>query len=80
VQRQWQSELGGRLVEGGAYAFGLNPTAGSEKTFSIALNNATVAEALNAIAKAHGVAVWVLVKNECGNSGRKSFSIKFIHE
>jgi hypothetical protein len=80
VQRQWQSELGGRLVEGGAYAFGLNATVASEKTFSIALNNATVAEALNAIAKAHGVAVWVLVKNECSNGGRKSFSIKFIHE
>ena len=78
VQRQAQSELGSRLVEGFAYAFG---TEGSEreKTFSIALNNVTVAEALNAIAKAYGVAVWVLVKNECNNTERKSFSIKFIY-
>jgi hypothetical protein len=33
-------------------------------TLSMELNNTTVAEALNAIAKAYRNAVWVLVKNE----------------
>ena len=80
VQRQVKNELGNRAVEGLAYAFPANAAGGErEKTFSIALNDATIAEALNAIAKAYGSAVWVLVKNECNNSGRKNFSIKFIY-
>jgi hypothetical protein len=81
VQRQAKNELGLRLVEGFAYAFLTNATVDSqrENTLSMELNNTTVAEALNAIAKAYRNAVWVLVKNECNNGGRKSFSIKFIY-
>jgi hypothetical protein len=81
VQRQAKNELGSRLVEGFAYAFSTNATGESQRedTLSMELNNTTVAEALNAIAKAYRNAVWVLVKNECNNGGRKSFSIKFIY-
>ena len=80
VQRQADRELGQRAIEGGAYAFTVSPTNEKrpQKTLSIALTDTTVAGALNAIAKAYGSAVWVLVKNECHNSGRKTFSIKFI--
>ena len=80
VQSQANSELGSRLGQGFVYAFPANAGSGQqEKRSSLELTDATVAEALNAIAKAHGSAVWVLVKNECNNSGRKNFSIKFIH-
>jgi hypothetical protein len=81
VEKQMNSELGTRVLDGFVYAYPANaPNAPREKTFSIALTNTTVAEGLNAIAKAYGSAVWVLVKNECNNSGRKTFSIKFIYD
>lgn len=78
VQSQANRELGSRLFQGFPYPY---PPGDSQqaKTFSIKLMDSTVTEALNAIAKANGSAVWVLVKNECNNSGRKNFSIKFIH-
>ena len=80
VQRKAKSELGSRSVEGFAYAFPTNAEgAERKKTFSIALKDTTVAEALNAIGKAYGSAVWVLVKNECNNGGQKNYSIKFIY-
>lgn len=81
VQRQAKNELDDRRFEGFAYAYSSNPVVGQqEKPFSLALTNTTVAESLNAIAKTYNSAVWVLVKNECNNTGRKSFSIKFIYQ
>jgi hypothetical protein len=79
VQSQANSELGSRLVQGFAYAYAPNAGGHREKTFSLALTDTTVAEALNAIAKTHGSAVWVLTKNECDNGRRRTFSIKFIY-
>ena len=80
VQSQANRELGSRVVQGFPYAFSANAVGGQpERTFSLKLTDTTVAEALNAIARAYGSAIWVLVKNECANNGRKTFSIKFIY-
>jgi len=46
----------------------------------LSLTNVTVREALNAIGRAHGSAVWILVKqDDCGlSNGRKFFDLHFI--
>lgn len=81
VQSQANRELGSRLFQGFPYPYPQNAVGGQpEKTFSMTLTDTTVAEALNAIARSYGSAIWILVKNECANSGRKSFSIKFIYK
>jgi len=79
VQSQANNELGSRAFQGFAYAYPPNADRQQQKTFSLVLTDTTVAEALNAIAKAYGSAVWVLAKNECNNGGRRNFSIKFIY-
>ncbi len=79
VQNQAKKELGSRVVQGSPYAFSTNGEGQQQKTISVMLNDTTVADALNKIARVYGTAVWVLVKNECNRSGRNTFSIKFIH-
>ncbi len=70
-----QLNLGPRAVQGGVYVFcpGCPPKEG--KKISVSLKDATVRECLNAIASAHGNAVWRFRQSECG--GRKSFSLDF---
>jgi hypothetical protein len=45
------------------------------KKISLSLKGVTFRESLNAIARAHGNAVWRFRQLECG--GRKSFSLDF---
>jgi hypothetical protein len=70
-----QRNLGPRSVQGGTYPFCPQCPAKEIKKFSVSLKNVTVREALNAIASAHGSAVWWLSQAQCGES--KSFSIRF---
>jgi hypothetical protein len=73
-------ELGLRTVTGGPYAFSMDGRQPERKKLSVSLTNVTVREALNAIARAHGSAVWILVKQEdCGlSNGSKFFDLHFI--
>ena len=73
--QQAQLSLGSRAVQGGAQIFCPGCPAKEKKTFSISLNDVTVRESLNAIARAHGNAVWSFRQLECG--GRKSYSLDF---
>ncbi len=69
--------LGRRFVQGGVYRFNpQNPTPKVGRKISLSLRNVTVREALNAIARAHGNAVWILTQGEC--DGRNLFSIDFV--
>jgi len=82
VDRQATHELGSRVAEGYAYGFSVNGPAVSERqsSFSLALKDVTVRDALNSIAKSSGGGIWVLVKNECTNGNRKTYSLKFVHK
>jgi hypothetical protein len=80
VQAQTRRELGSRVVQGAAYAYPATFDAKRAKTFSVTGANITFRDALNLIAISHGKAVWVLVRGECANNVRKTFSIKFIYE
>lgn len=62
-------DVGWRLLRGKLSSYGPNAE-GSEaaKTFSVSLDNLTVREALNAIARAHGRAMWTLRANNCGRA------------
>lgn len=73
--RKAQLNLGRRALQGGVYPFcrGCPPT--ETKTISVNLKGVTVREALNAISRAHGTAVWKFSQSEC--SGVKSFSLDF---
>ena len=73
-------ELGLRTVTGGPYPFSMDGREPERKKVSLSLTNVTVREALNAIARAHGSAVWILVKQEdCGlGNGSKFFELHFI--
>jgi len=70
-----QLNLGPRAVQGGAYVFCPECPPKETKKISVSLKDATVRECLNAIASAHGNAVWRFRQSECG--GRKSFSLDF---
>jgi hypothetical protein len=80
VDKVARVELGLRTVTGGPYAFMMDGSKAERKKLSLSLTNVSVREALNAIARAHGSAVWVLVKQEdCGvSNGRKFFDLHFI--
>ena len=80
VHKVARLELGPRTVTGGPYAFAPDGSMPEKKKVSLKLTNVTVREALNAIAREHGSAVWVLVTQEvCGPSnGYKSFNLRFI--
>ena len=73
--QQAQFSLGSRAVQGGAHIFCPGCPVKEKKTFSVSLNDVTVRESLNAIARAHGSAVWSFRQSECG--GRKSYSLDF---
>lgn len=73
--RQAQLSLGSRAVQGGAHIFCPGCPAKEKKTFSVSLNDVTVRESLNAIARAYGNAVWSFRQSQCG--GRKSYSLDF---
>ena len=72
---QAQLGLGPRAVQGGGHVFCPGCPPKETKKFSISLKEVTVRESLNAIARAHGNAVWWFRQSECG--GRKSFSLDF---
>ena len=80
VDKVARAELGLHTVTGGAYAFMMDGSKFERKKVSLSLTNVTVLEALNAIARAHGSAVWILVKqDDCGLSNvRKFFDLHFI--
>ena len=71
-----QLSLGPRAVQGRVSVFCPQgcPTEETKK-ISVSLKGATVRESLNAIARAHGNAVWWFRQSECG--GRKTFSLDF---
>lgn len=80
VDKVARVELGLHSVTGGPYPFMMDGSKPERKRLSLSLTNVTVREALNAIARAHGSAVWILVKQEdCGlSNGRKFFNLHFI--
>ncbi len=73
--RQAQLSLGPRAVQGGAHIFCPGCPAKEKKTFSVSLKGVTVRESLNAIARAHGSAVWSFRQSQCG--GRRFFYLDF---
>lgn len=73
--RQAQLNLGRHAVQGGTYVFCPGCPPKETKKISVNLKGVTVREALNAISRAHGTAVWRFSQSEC--SGRKSFSLDF---
>ena len=73
--RRAQVSLGRHAVQGGVHVFCPGCPPGETKKISMSLRDVTVREALNAIARAHGNAVWRFGQRECG--GRKSFSLDF---
>jgi hypothetical protein len=71
-----QLSLGPHAVQGGVHVFGPQGSPPKEtKKISVSLKGVTVREALNAIARADGSAVWWFRQSECG--GRKTFSLDF---
>lgn len=74
--RQARLKLGRHAVQGGGpYLFCPGCPPKEPKKISINLKSVTVREALNAISRAHGTAVWKFSHWQCG--GQKSFSLDF---
>lgn len=80
VNKAARFELGLRTVTGGPYAFMIDGSKPERKKLSLSLTNVTVREALNSIARAHGSAVWILVKQEDCDLSKpgKFFTLHFI--
>jgi hypothetical protein len=80
VAKAARGELGFQTVTGGPYAFMMDGSQPERQKVSLSLTNVTVREALNAIARSHGTAVWILVRqDDCGpNNARKFFDLHFI--
>ena len=75
VSKQAGRELGIRFFGGGIGGY----PSPARTHISLSLSNITVREALNAIARARGDAIWLLVNQECiPSSGRKFFSLQFV--
>jgi hypothetical protein len=68
------SNLGSMVLRGGMGYYGQSK--GRQQKFTISVENTTVREALNAIARAQGTAVWAYTQHQC--KGTKSFSIDFL--
>jgi hypothetical protein len=66
--------LGVQVFRGGLGYYGSDESGG--RKFSVSVENATVREALNAIVRAQGKAVWAYTQQQC--NGTKSFSIDFL--
>jgi hypothetical protein len=73
--RQAHLKLGRHAFQGGIYVFCPGCPPKETKKISVNLKDVTVREALNAISRAHGTAVWKFSQSEC--SGLKSFSLDF---
>jgi hypothetical protein len=81
VDKVARVELGLHSVTGGPYAFMMDGSQFERKKVSLSLTNVTVREAVNAIARAHGSAVWILIikQEDCGlSNGSKFFDLHFI--
>jgi hypothetical protein len=80
VDKVARAELGLHSVTGGPYAVMMDGSMPERKKLSLSLTNVTVREALNAIARAHGSAVWILVRqDDCGPTNEsKFFNLHFI--
>jgi hypothetical protein len=76
--RKARLNLGRRAVQGGVYVFCPECPPTEKKKISVNLKDITVREALNAIARAHGAAVWRFSQSKC--SGSESFSLEFSAE
>ena len=75
VSKQATLELGIQTFGG---SIGGYPNSSRTK-ISLSLSNVTVREALNAIARARGNGVWLLVNQECPTpTGRKFYSLQFM--
>lgn len=68
-------EVGWQLFRGGTGYYDPNHEGSAAKVFSVSLDGATVREALNAIAHAHGRAMWTHRGANC--SGRNDFELDF---
>jgi len=69
-------DVGSRLFRGGVGYYDPNPEASeSVKTFSVSRDNVTVREALNAIAREHGRAMWTHRQHHC--RGVHAFELDF---
>ena len=78
VQKQARFELGVRTVTGGLYGYNVSGKKVETKRISVSAQALTVREALNAIARAGGNGIWILIRGEClAPDGRKFFSIDF---
>lgn len=73
--RQAKLNLGRHGVQGGVHVFCPGCPPPKTKKISVNLKGVTVREALNAIARADGSAVWRFSQRECG--AQKSFSLEF---
>ncbi len=74
VEKQVRLELGIRTFGGGVGGY---PRVATTK-ISLSLSNVTVRQALNAIARTRGDAIWVLTNQKClGPTGRKFFELQF---
>lgn len=69
-------EVGDRLLRGGLGYYDPNREESAGKVFSVSLGGATVREALDAIARAHGRAMWSYHWINC--SGRSHFEVDFL--
>jgi len=69
--------IGTQLFRGGLGYYGLpsGNRGDNNQKFTVDLKNVTLREALNAIARAHGRAIWAYTQGDC--NGRKFFSLDF---
>ncbi len=80
VQKQARFELGVRTVTGGLYGYNVSGKKVETKRISVSARALTVREALNAIARADGNGIWILIRGEClAPDGRKFFSLDFVN-
>jgi len=68
------SNLGSMVFRGGMGYYGQSK--GGKQKFNVSVKNTTVREALNAITRAQGTAVWAYTQRQC--NGTKSLSIDFL--
>jgi hypothetical protein len=78
VSKQATLELGIHTFGGGIYQ-ALDLANPRNHKISLSLTNVTVLEALNAIARARGDGIWLLVDQQCPTpTGRKFYSLRFM--
>lgn len=79
-RREAELNLGSRLFRGGGIGY-FDPSGNTvkkeDKTFSVSCENVTVREALNAIVRAHGRAMWVYKQGNCTGSSWYSIGLLF---